>query len=143
MWKSDSPEAKAYRAEYAARWRSNHPNYGQKYYDYQKSARERLRISALIAYSDDPPYCKCCGEHTLEFLTLDHVDGGGNATRSREGHRGGPAQYRRLRREGWPPGYQVLCWNCNAAKGLYGNCPHQDPADKPLKNAEKLFAVVR
>ena len=27
--------------------------------------------------------------------------------------------------EKYPPGYQVLCHNCNLAKGFYGSCPHQ------------------
>lgn len=26
---------------------------------------------------------------------------------------------------GWPPGYQVLCHNCNVAKRILGTCPHQ------------------
>ena len=32
--------------------------------------------------------------------------------------------YAFLRREGWPPGYQILCHNCNLSKGYYGLCPH-------------------
>ena len=33
--------------------------------------------------------------------------------------------YRYLKIRGFPPGYQVLCHNCNQAKGFYGKCPHQ------------------
>jgi hypothetical protein len=33
--------------------------------------------------------------------------------------------YRSLRNQGYPPGYQVLCHNCNWAKYAYGECPHQ------------------
>ena len=124
-WRSDSPEAKAYRAEYARNWNRANPGYGQRYYDERKSARERLRIAALFAYGGDPPRCACCGETTIQFLTIDHRDGGGNEARKAEGHRGGTQQYRRLRMAGWPAGYRVLCWNCNAAIGLYGRCPHE------------------
>lgn len=30
-----------------------------------------------------------------------------------------------LRRNNYPNGFQVLCHNCNMAKGFYGKCPHQ------------------
>jgi hypothetical protein len=29
------------------------------------------------------------------------------------------------------PGYRVLCQNCNAARGLYGYCPHQGTGGSP------------
>jgi hypothetical protein len=41
------------------------------------------------------------------------------------GLRGGVRFYSWLRRNNYPEGYQVLCFNCNIAKGLYGVCPHQ------------------
>ena len=25
----------------------------------------------------------------------------------------------------FPKGFQILCHNCNVAKGLYGECPHE------------------
>jgi hypothetical protein len=30
-----------------------------------------------------------------------------------------------LRQRDWPPGYRVLCVNCNFAIGHFGKCPHQ------------------
>lgn len=68
--------------------------------------------------------CACCGNDYLPHLTLDHVNGGGTAHRRVEG---GRSLYRRLRRalrEGLPldPEFQVLCWNCNAAKHHLGAC---------------------
>lgn len=73
-------------------------------------------------------YCRCCGETQLEFLTLDHVNGGGDAHRRRlEGRGSGKNYYHRLRALGFPqePPLQVLCFNCNGAKGGYGKCPHE------------------
>ena len=35
------------------------------------------------------------------------------------------AIYRWLIKHKFPPGIQVLCHNCNLAKGYYGACPHQ------------------
>jgi hypothetical protein len=29
---------------------------------------------------------------------------------------------------GFPEGYQVLCFNCNIAKGINGRCPHEQVA---------------
>ena len=26
----------------------------------------------------------------------------------------------------FPMGFQILCWNCNVAKGILGVCPHQE-----------------
>lgn len=109
------------RKEVAARWRSEHPS---KVSGYGKALRERQRLAALRHYGGDPPTCECCGEKELKFLTLDHINGGGNKARAEEKHKGGTRQYSLLAKAGFPPGYQVLCWNCNAATGLYGACPH-------------------
>ena len=78
----------------------------------------------MAAYSEkDLPACTCCGEEALEFLTLDHVNGGGCEERRKY-----PATmlFRRLRREGFPVGYRTLCYNCNNSYGMYGYCPHQE-----------------
>src|SRR5579859_5930888 len=40
-----------------------------------------LRTAALRQYGGDPPMCRCCGEPNVEFLTLDHIGGGGSAHR--------------------------------------------------------------
>lgn len=66
--------------------------------------------------------CQCCGEDRPVFLTIDHVSGGGRQHRL-ENNIGNLTLW--LKARGWPDGYQVLCWNCNAAKYLTGgSCPH-------------------
>lgn len=90
----------------------------QRYY-------RRLKIEALEAYGGAA--CVCCAETHLEFLGLDHVDGGGNKDRQESG--GGQHFYRRLKNEGWPSGFRVLCHNCNQSIGAYGYCPHHTPAE--------------
>jgi hypothetical protein len=68
--------------------------------------------------------CACCGEDNPGFLTIDHVYGGGNQHRKRIG--GGNVFYAWLIREGYPKGYQTLCYNCNCGKGHSGGiCPHE------------------
>ncbi|MFE1396776.1 hypothetical protein ACFW53_02415 [Nocardiopsis dassonvillei] len=60
------------------------------------------------------------------MLTIDHVDNNG-AEHRREIGGGGEKLYRWLKREGYPPGYQVLCFNCNVGRHLgNGVCPHEE-----------------
>ena len=94
-------------------------------YSTAKSAHEsgrirNLRMELLIAYSSDPPRCSCCGENTLAFLTIDHISGGGRKERLSD-----PGRIRRLKKEGFPPGFRVLCISCNHCLGNRGYCPHQ------------------
>jgi hypothetical protein len=86
-------------------------------------SRRRLRLEVWTHYGGDPPQCACCGESRDEFLSIDHVRGGGNAHR-RELGSGGAVTYQLLRKQGFPSGYRVLCYNCNLAVGFYGHCPH-------------------
>jgi hypothetical protein len=76
----------------------------------------------MRAYGGDHPACVCCREDGASFLTLDHVNNGGRAHRRQKGNQG---VYHELRRAGYPPAYRILCFNCNVARGLYGQCPHQ------------------
>ena len=86
----------------------------------QLKYRDKLRREMVAAYGGA---CVCCGESDLLFLSLDHINGGGTKERTRR-NPGGWTWYRQLRQQGWPPGYQVLCFNCNAAKER-GICPHR------------------
>lgn len=70
------------------------------------------------------PVCTCCGEEEVKFLSLDHINGGGNRHRKQTGCGSGRVFYRWLKKHGYPPGFQVLCFNCNMSKGFYGECPH-------------------
>lgn len=82
--------------------------------------RIRLRKEVLSRYGN---MCACCGEKESRFLCIDHVFGGGNLDRKSFK---GPLYYR-IKREGFPKEYQVLCHNCNWAKS-HGGCPHGTPA---------------
>lgn len=87
-----------------------------------KPGRIKIRLQILTHYSDGKLSCRCCGESHYEFLTIDHIDNNG----AEERKTCKPASlFWKLRREGYPPGYQVLCWNCNCCRGIHGYCPHQ------------------
>lgn len=81
--------------------------------------RRKLRRAALDAYGSA---CACCGSTQDEFLSIDHVNTDGAEHRKKIGL--GSAIHQWLRREDYPEGFQVLCFNCNMSKGLYGQCPH-------------------
>ena len=75
----------------------------------------------------DEPCCACCGETSIELLSIDHIDG-----KVREGAKklSGLKLYLFLMEHGFPPGYQVLCYNCNAGEGWFGKCPHRKLSEK-------------
>lgn len=88
--------------------------------------RRNQRLGVLIAYAGSPPKCECCGETILEFLAIDHVNGNGSRHRSTiSSSRSSTRLYTWLRKNKYPEGFQVLCHNCNSAKGFYGICPHK------------------
>ncbi len=85
---------------------------------------KKLRLAALQAYSGKSPHCACCRESNLEFLSIDHIHGGGRKHRM-ELKGKGVVFCRWLRDQGYPPGFRVLCHNCNFSMGIYGYCPHR------------------
>ena len=78
-----------------------------------------LRLEVLDMYGGK---CVCCGETETAFLTLDHINNDGAAHR-RMG-KTGPALYTLVKNKR-PTDIQILCYNCNCAKGHYGMCPHE------------------
>jgi len=104
-----------------------HAKSGKRARDY----RDRLIVRAFNAYGGC--HCACCGDTRVAFLTLDHIGGGGNRHRKQlRGQKGFTDIYQWLRKQGYPPGFRVLCMNCNWAIGKYGYCPHQDRVPEPF-----------
>jgi hypothetical protein len=78
--------------------------------------------------------CSCCGENHIEFLTIDHINGGGNAERRKIfglEKKVGSRFYEWLIHNNFPEGYQVLCADCNMAKGRSKaiHCPVHHPEE--------------
>lgn len=67
--------------------------------------------------------CNCCNIDEIIFLTIDHKNHGkGNAAPKGDRHM---IQFlRRIIELKFPKDYQILCINCNWAKGVFGKCPH-------------------
>lgn len=83
-------------------------------------------MEALRHYGGINPTCKCCGESNMKFLTIDHIEGGGSEHR-RGSAKGGIGFW--LKKNEYPDGFQILCFNCNCGKGIYGVCPHSSASD--------------
>lgn len=82
----------------------------------------RLKIEVLSYYSKGDPFCICCGETILEFLTIDHINNNGNKHRKTFTM----TMYGWLKKHNFPKGYQVMCFNCNHGKYINkGICPHK------------------
>lgn len=78
----------------------------------------RARVEVLRHYSDGAMRCALCAESDLAVLTVDHVDGGGNAHRR---SLASPSRlYSWLRRSGFPRGFRVLCQNHNLGARCLG-----------------------
>ena len=121
-------------AEYHSEWRIKNPTktseYLRRYRERHhgraarlvREYRLRARLEILAHYSNGKMGCACCGDDNVEFLGIDHINGGGAAERKRVG--GGNNIYTYLRKQGFPSGYRVLFHNCNMSIGFYGYCPH-------------------
>lgn len=101
----------------------HYPQCKKCYRDYVESKRPRIRTTrrkwerrvreeAVAHYGKE---CACCGEEQLEFLNVEPV-------RNR-GRKKTTAWW--LKKNGYPKGFRVYCFNCTTARGLYGHCPHE------------------
>ena len=88
-----------------------------------KKYRTKLKIQVLEHYGNGKLACVKCGFLDIRALTIDHINGGGNAERKRL-NRTGLRIYVWLKNQGFPSGYQTLCMNCQMIKksqnGEYG-----------------------
>lgn len=99
--------------------------------------RARLKMAVIEAYGSR---CACCGETQHDFLTLDHIGGGGNWHRKRAVI--ASRFYGWIKDAGFPAGFQLLCWNCNAATRFGRRCPHQNGAPAVRDDGQALLFGV-
>ena len=86
-------------------------------------SRDRF-VRALDAHGG--PMCACCGEDSLLFLTIDHVNSDGAEHRRQVGGKSGKNLARWLGVHRYSEGFQVLCFNCSCGRARNGGvCPHR------------------
>lgn len=115
IWRRENPEK--YK-EQKRRWYIKHAE------EQRANARERsflIRKMVLTHYSNGKLECECCGETIYEYLTLNHIHGGGVQERKNIN----PSLSRTLIKRNYPLGYNVLCYNCNCADAFAKGCPHK------------------
>ena len=156
--RSSTPEAKAKRKEYQSKPENKAkqkeiratPEYKAKrrlwrqkgnYRIQDKKLVYKIRLKVLQYYSkqlskSDIPCCRCCGDNFhIDFLALDHIAGRRKMDSESELLKLGYSSLllhtklmRWIIKNNFPKGFQILCHNCNVAKGYGKNknkCPHE------------------
>lgn len=88
----------------------------------KKRYKER-RILVINHYTNGKNSCQCpaCDETNFKLLTLDHINNDGKDHRNKINE----SIYDWLFKNNFPPGFQILCWNCNMGRAHNnGICPH-------------------
>jgi 5-methylcytosine-specific restriction endonuclease McrA len=93
--------------------------------------RTAIKKEVFLHYAN-PLRCVCCGVKGIEFLTVDHIIPKRNMAKDEKLIQMGFTSRlkaeklnRWLKNNNFPKGFQILCWNCNFAKGVLGKCPHK------------------
>ena len=78
-----------------------------------KKKHQAIKLLCLEKYGG--PRCCWCGQTEIKCLSIDHINNDGAA------HRGADKQakssmYWWLKKNDFPPGFEVLCMNCNFSK---------------------------
>jgi hypothetical protein len=66
--------------------------------------------------------CECCGETTIQFLEIDHIDNDGKISREEFSFW---TERKQILKGTCPFKLQVLCANCHRAKTSSVECPHK------------------
>ncbi len=82
-----------------------------------KEKRKQLKLEVLRHYSSDLK-CRDCGFSDIRALSIDHVKG--NGTRHRK-EIGAVDFYQWIKKNNFPKGFQVLCFNCQWIKKVENN----------------------
>lgn len=131
-----TPEQRAKAVVATKRWRDNNP---ERHAAHMIATRIKLKLEVIAGYGGS---CTCCGETHPDFLSLQHIEGGGRVHRKLRGTYGA---YRDVVRAGFPCLYTILCMNCNHARRYNRACPHKthgNVKDDLVKALEGLRGVM-
>ncbi len=92
------------------------PEYKEWNRIYQNRYYMRRKERVIAHYSNNTRICKHCGFSDMMALSIDHVNGGGEAHRKLINKKSGNEFYWWLIDQNFPDGYQVLCMNCQSIK---------------------------
>jgi hypothetical protein len=118
--------------EYARGWRRANPGYFAKA---QIIIQSRLRLEVLAAYG---AACVRCGQDNHRVLTIEHNEGGGK--RDLAESKSLWTILRRIKAEGYPDCYTVLCRNCNMEHGANGRDSRRRPGTRNQDMIRRVHA---
>ncbi len=84
---------------------------------YNKRTKEKI----IRHYSNGTMKCACCGEDDINCLSIDHINNNGTEHKKETGGH----LYWWIKKNNFPEGFQVLCYNCNIVKYIVGNCDYR------------------
>ena len=126
-----SVKGKEYNKQYNKQWYQNNKEKVKQYYQKNqeiikqnnKQWRQNKKLQVYNYYSNFDVKCNCCGERQIEFLALDHIYNNGGHHRRKIGS----DIYSWIIKNNYPSIFQLLCHNCNHARGHNPDkiCPHQ------------------
>jgi hypothetical protein len=91
-------------------WKDYHKKYYENNKEYFKEYMAGVHIEEKRkVFEHYGNKCVLCGQDNKDFLTIDHINGGGNEHRKEVGSN----IYYWLVKNDFPEGFRVLCYNCN------------------------------
>ena len=110
---------KEYERKNSARRRQNNPEYMQSAI-YRSKMKNKLSVFSY--YSNGSMQCVKCNYSDIRALSIDHIEGDGCKHKNKKGERmKGDEIYRWIKRNNFPPGFQILCMNCQFIKRYENN----------------------
>ena len=106
------------RSAYMRNWHLENP---RDRTEYHRKYRASVKKEVLSYYGINGVAQCCwtrCNVSDIDMLSLDHIRNDGNKDRERTGIVGGYFLYLKLRKEGYPKGFQTLCCNHQLKKAL-------------------------
>ncbi len=117
---SKRPEVHKRKLKIDSIWRENNREKANRLSNRAKKKYEKNCKRLVFEHYGE--VCACCGESIKEFLTIDHINGGGTKHRKKDGRK----ICVWLFKNNFPKGFQTLCFNCNWGKHINGGiCPHK------------------
>lgn len=120
----DVNKRRNYHNEYIKNRRKTDPEFKKRTNAHTRNAYVKLKIEVFNHYCKGNVRCQCpkCDVSEIKFLTIHHINNDGAKHRKEINTNGGTGYYIWLKRNNFPDGYQVLCYNCNCGKDRNGVC---------------------
>jgi hypothetical protein len=100
--------------------------------------RMKVRVDTINHYGGK---CAICQIDNIYYLSIDHINGGGNIDRKIKKLGSGYNFYLYLQKNGYPDGFRVLCYNDNCSVSACIDYENKDPRHKKNREDRKRLIV--